>query len=74
MTHTAQRTAAPSTTAAPGSSDDVGALLEQYRRELTGYCYRMLGGAFEADDAVQETLLRAWRSYDKFEGRSSLRS
>ncbi|MGF0118477.1 sigma-70 family RNA polymerase sigma factor [Promicromonospora sp. Marseille-Q5078] len=74
MTHTAPSTAAPSTTAAPGSSDDVGALLEQYRRELTGYCYRMLGGAFEADDAVQETLLRAWRSYDKFEGRSSLRS
>jgi RNA polymerase sigma-70 factor (ECF subfamily) len=55
-------------------TDDVGALLEQYRGELTGYCYRMLGGAFEADDAVQETLLRAWRSYDRFEGRSSLRS
>jgi RNA polymerase sigma-70 factor (ECF subfamily) len=53
---------------------DVGALLEEYRGELTGYCYRMLGGAFEADDAVQETLLRAWRSYDRFEGRSSLRS
>ena len=53
---------------------DVGALLEEYRRELTGYCYRILGGAFEADDAVQETLLRAWRSYDRFEGRSSLRS
>ncbi|SKC57067.1 sigma-70 family RNA polymerase sigma factor [Krasilnikoviella flava] len=78
MTHTAQRTAAPSTspstTAATGAPDDIGALLEPYRRELTGYCYRMLGGAFEADDAVQETLLRAWRSYDKFEGRSSLRS
>jgi RNA polymerase sigma-70 factor (ECF subfamily) len=53
---------------------DVGALLEEYRGELTGYCYRMLGGAFEADDAVQETLLRAWRSYHRFEGRSSLRS
>jgi len=77
VTHTAQRGApAPSTpsTTAAGTSDDVGALLEQYRRELTGYCYRMLGGAFEADDAVQETLLRAWRSYDRFEGRSSLRS
>jgi RNA polymerase sigma-70 factor (ECF subfamily) len=48
--------------------------LEEYRRELTGYCYRMLGSAFEADDAVQETMIRAWRSADRFEGRSSLRS
>jgi RNA polymerase sigma-70 factor, ECF subfamily len=48
--------------------------LEQYRRELTGYCYRMLGSGFEADDAVQETMLRAWRGADAFEGRSSLRS
>ena len=47
---------------------------EPYRRELTGYCYRMLGSAFEADDAVQETLVRAWRKADTFEGRSSLRS
>jgi RNA polymerase sigma-70 factor (ECF subfamily) len=48
--------------------------LEFYRRELTGYCYRMLGSAFEADDAVQETMLRAWKAVDGFEGRSSLRS
>ncbi|MBA2326994.1 MAG: sigma-70 family RNA polymerase sigma factor [Actinobacteria bacterium] len=48
--------------------------LEQHRVELTGYCYRMLGGAFEAEDAVQETLVRAWRGFDRFEGRSSLRS
>jgi RNA polymerase sigma-70 factor (ECF subfamily) len=48
--------------------------LEQYRRELTGYCYRMLGSVFEADDAVQETMVRAWRSLDGFEGRSSVRS
>src|SRR5439155_16275082 len=48
--------------------------LEQYRRELTGYCYRMLGSAFEADDAVQETMVRAWKALDSFEGRSSVRS
>jgi len=50
------------------------AAIEQYRRELTGYCYRMLGSGFEADDAVQETMLRAWRAADGFEGRSSVRS
>ncbi|HWX88604.1 MAG TPA: sigma-70 family RNA polymerase sigma factor [Solirubrobacteraceae bacterium] len=48
--------------------------LEQHRRELTGYCYRMLGSPFEAEDAVQETMLRAWRGYERFEGRSALRS
>src|SRR5437762_13150184 len=48
--------------------------LEQHRRELTTYCYRMLGSPFEAEDAVQDTFLRAWRSLDRFEGRSALRS
>ena len=48
--------------------------LEQYRRELTGYCYRMLGSAFEADDAVQETMVRAWKGMEGFEGRSAVRS
>ena len=42
--------------------------------ELTAYAYRMLGSAFEAEEAVQETMLRAWRSYDGFEGRAALRS
>src|SRR3954463_8221739 len=64
-----------------GSMTDVAAVagdlekhLEEHRRELTAYCYRMLGSAFEAEDAVQDTLVRAWRAFDRFEGRSSLRS
>ena len=48
--------------------------IELYRRELTGYCYRMLGSGFEADDAAQETMLRAWRAFSTFEGRSGLRT
>jgi RNA polymerase sigma-70 factor, ECF subfamily len=54
--------------------NDVERRLEQHRRELHGYCYRMLGSPFEADDAVQDTMLRAWRAYDRFEGRAALRS
>ncbi|MDX6504089.1 MAG: polymerase sigma-70 factor, subfamily, partial [Gaiellaceae bacterium] len=53
---------------------ELEALLEQHRGELTGYCYRMLASPFEAEDAVQETLIRAWRNYESFEGRASLRS
>jgi RNA polymerase sigma-70 factor (ECF subfamily) len=53
---------------------DLDATLERHRRELTAHCYRMLGSSFEAEDAVQETMVRAWRSYDGFEGRSQLRS
>jgi len=48
--------------------------LDSHRRELTGYCYRMLGSGFDAEDAVQEAMLRAWRGLDGFAGRSSLRS
>ena len=58
-------------TSAPGELDR---RLEQHRVELTGYCYRMLGSPFEAEDAVQETFLRAWRGFEKFEGRAALRS
>ena len=53
---------------------DLRSDIEAYRRELTGYCYRMLGSGFEAEDAVQETMVRAWRGLDRFEGRSALRS
>ena len=48
--------------------------LEQHRRELTAYCYRMLGSPFEAEDAVQDAFLRAWRALDRFEGRAAVRS
>jgi RNA polymerase sigma-70 factor, ECF subfamily len=56
---------------------DAGTLedqLEQHRAELRAYCYRMLGSPFEADDAVQETLIKAWRGFERFEGRAALRS
>ena len=55
-------------------TDDLERSLEQHRPELIAYAYRMLGSTFEAEDAIQETLLRAWRAYDRFEGRSALRS
>jgi RNA polymerase sigma-70 factor (ECF subfamily) len=55
-------------------TDELDPRLLEHRRELTGYCYRMLGSAFDADDAVQETLVRAWRGLQGFEGRSAMRS
>jgi RNA polymerase sigma-70 factor, ECF subfamily len=53
---------------------DLERRLEQHRSELVGYCYRMLGSPFEAEDAVQDTFLRAWRGFDRFEGRAAFRS
>jgi RNA polymerase sigma-70 factor (ECF subfamily) len=58
----------------PSAKLDLDSALEDYRRELAGYCYRMLGSPHEAEDAVQDTLLRAWRSLETFEGRAALRS
>ena len=72
MSHITVDDAAP-TTVGIGSLE-LEPQLEQHRVELTGYCYRMLGSAFEAEDAVQETFIRAWRGFDRFEGRAALRS
>jgi RNA polymerase sigma-70 factor, ECF subfamily len=61
-------------TSTPPDGEDFGLLADPYRKELLAHCYRMLGSVDEAEDQVQETLLRAWRSYGDFEGRSSLRT
>lgn len=55
-------------------SGPIEAELDHHRQALIGYCYRMLGSAAEAEDAVQETLLRAWRAGDRFEGRASVKN
>jgi RNA polymerase sigma-70 factor, ECF subfamily len=73
MSHAARWLGWPSVHTTP-ASQELEAQFEQYRSELTGYAYRMLGSPFEAEDAVQETFIRAWRAYESFEGRASLRS
>jgi RNA polymerase sigma-70 factor (ECF subfamily) len=55
-------------------SGELERTFEQHRGELTAYCYRMLGSPFEAEDAVQDTFIRAWRGFERFEGRAALRS
>jgi RNA polymerase sigma-70 factor (ECF subfamily) len=61
-------------TVVAGSTLELEGALEQHRSELVSYCYRMLGSPFEAEDAVQEAFVRAWRGFDRFEGRAALRS
>ena len=63
-----------SSSAARPAAGELEGRLEAHRSELTAYSYRMLASPFEAEDAVQETFIRAWRSYDRFEGRAALRS
>ncbi|MDP2314816.1 MAG: sigma-70 family RNA polymerase sigma factor [Pseudomonadota bacterium] len=63
-----------STARPAGLAQELGPRLEQHRVSLTGYCYRMLGSAFDAEDAVQDTFVKAWQGYERFEGRASLRT
>ncbi|MGH9233581.1 MAG: RNA polymerase subunit sigma-70 [Acidimicrobiales bacterium] len=75
MSGTTAAAAAGATAAPPQLGPvDLARRLEEHRTELAAHCRRILGSGSEVDDAVQETLVRAWRSYDRFEGRASLRT
>jgi RNA polymerase sigma-70 factor (ECF subfamily) len=74
MTEAMTGDAARTTTTRGAGQPELEPLLERHRVELTAFCYRMLGSGFEAEDAVQETFLRAWRGFERFEGRAALRS
>src|SRR3712207_3589554 len=68
-------TATPTLEAAKsGDEQAFASLVDPYRGELHAHCYRMLGSLYDAEDALQESMLRAWRGLARFEGRSSLRS
>jgi RNA polymerase sigma-70 factor (ECF subfamily) len=74
MTMTRTLTSEPTRTPVTTELDDFPALTERYQRELLAHCYRMSGSVHEAEDLVQETLIRAWKSQGTFQGRSSVRT